>query len=105
LPPIDASWLSQRVRQSVRAVVPCDVFQRPPLINSCRDGDVQKTQQFDVVITTLCLEFASASVQDYRTAVGNVAALVRPSGYLIMQVCQRLSASRLALKLSRCKYD
>ena len=95
MPPIDASWLSRRVRQSVRAVVPCDVFQRPPLINSCRDGDadVQKTRQFDVVITTLCLEFASASAEDYRTAVGNVAALVRPSGYLIMQVC--LGASTL----------
>jgi hypothetical protein len=41
---------------------------------------------YDVIITTLCLEFATLSVDEYSVAVGNVTSLLRPGGFLIIQV-------------------
>ena len=41
---------------------------------------------YDVIITTLCLEFATLSVDEYSSAVGNVTSLLRPQGFLVVQV-------------------
>ena len=75
--------LLDRVRRSVRSVVPCNVFLTDPLM-----GYQNKSSDslFDVIITTLCLEFASPSPIDYSAALTNVARLLRPSGHLIIQV-------------------
>lgn len=41
---------------------------------------------YDVIITTLCLEFATLTVEEYSTAVANVTRLLRPAGFLVVQV-------------------
>lgn len=41
---------------------------------------------YDVIITTLCLEFATLSVDEYSSAVRNVTSLLRPEGFLVIQV-------------------
>ncbi len=80
--------LLDRVRRSVRAVVPCNVLLTDPLMDykdaACTAADGHSI--YDVIISTLCLEFASLSPEEYSAAVGNVARLLRPSGYFIIQV-------------------
>lgn len=80
--------LLDRVRRSVRAVVPCNVLLTDPLMDykdaACTATDGHSA--YDVIISTLCLEFASLSPEEYSAAVGNVARLLRPSGYFIIQV-------------------
>jgi len=72
----EAGVLMGRVRSSVQDVVACNVF----------DADVGiGDAQFDVIISTLCLEFAAIDLDEYESAVRNVAALLRPSAYLILQ--------------------
>ena len=66
-----------RVRGCVKDVVACNVFDAGVGIS---DG------QFDVIISTLCLEFAAVDLSGYESAVRNVASLLRPSAYLILQV-------------------
>lgn len=92
------SLLVERVRRSVRAVVPCNVFLADPLSTDNKAaGPAAKDKEdahnghssFDVIISTLCLEFASLSVAEYESAVANVTRLLRPSGYLILQVRSR----------------
>lgn len=87
-------WLLDRVRRSVRAVVPCNVLLSDPLVDyykeaaatASSDAMADVPSSYDVIITTLCLEFASLCHEEYSTAVSNVTRLLRPSGYLIMQV-------------------
>nr|CAH0104331.1 unnamed protein product [Daphnia galeata] len=79
--------LLDRVRLSVRAVVPCNVLLTDPLMN---DKDAAQNADgcsslYDVIITTLCLEFATLSVDEYSSAVGNVTSLLRPEGFLVIQ--------------------
>ena len=80
--------LLDRVRLSVRAVVPCNVLLTDPLMN---DKDAAQNADgcsslYDVIITTLCLEFDTLSVDEYSSAVGNVTSLLRPQGFLVVQV-------------------
>lgn len=81
LPHRSGQMLLDRVRRSVRAVVPCNVFMKDPLLGRSPPPD-----QYDVIITTLCLEFAAPTEPDYLAAVVNVSRLLRPSGHLIVQV-------------------
>lgn len=83
--------LLERVRRSVRAVVPCDVFSVQPLgvkgdNGSSGDADGHGPGNFRAIISTLCLEFASLTPDQYTTAVTNTASLLKPGGYLILQV-------------------
>lgn len=78
--------LVERVRRSVRAVVSCDVFSVDPLGVKGSDKESDCRGPFDIIISTLCLEFASLTPDDYTTAVTNTASLLKPSAYLILQV-------------------
>ena len=65
-------------------MLPCNVFARQPLLETdslCDSGD-----GFDVIISTLCLEFAAVSLDEFKLAVSNIVSLLLPSGYLILQV-------------------
>ena len=78
--------LVERVRRSVRAVVPCDVFSADLLGVNGGDKESYCRGPFDFIISTLCLEFASLTPADYTTAVTNTASLLAPGAYLILQV-------------------
>lgn len=72
--------MMKRVRNAVRDVVPCDVFQKNVLTN----GGEQRT--FDVVISVYCFECAVTSLDSYAEAVGNVVKLLKPNGCIILVV-------------------
>lgn len=72
-----AQQLLNRIRNSVRAVVPCDYCEEDPLMGWAKE-------KFDVVITSFCLECTS-SLEDYSKALKNIVNLLRPSGHLIIQ--------------------
>ena len=74
-----ASLVLDRVRHSVRCVIPCDVLQSDPLLGNT-------DSPFDIIISVFCLECAVSSPKEYPSAVSNVVSLLNPSGHLIMIV-------------------
>ena len=80
--------LIDRVRNSVKSVLPCNVFFGRPLSAAGPSETLVATveSRYDVIISTLCLEFAAVDLEEYRAAVDNVTSLLLPSGYLILQV-------------------
>ncbi|XP_066940135.1 indolethylamine N-methyltransferase-like [Macrobrachium rosenbergii] len=67
---------AQRLRDVFQLVVPCDGELENPLHPIC--------QTYDVVMSTLCLEFATISLDDYRAMLANVTHLIKPGGVLMM---------------------
>ncbi|XP_023214283.1 nicotinamide N-methyltransferase-like isoform X1 [Centruroides sculpturatus] len=65
-----------RLRQKIKEVIPCDVLQKD-IISS----DVGK---FDALFTSLCLEGACATLEDYKTAVKNFGNYILPNGGFVM---------------------
>ncbi|XP_064120703.1 indolethylamine N-methyltransferase-like [Macrobrachium nipponense] len=66
----------QRLRDVFQLVVPCDGELENPLHPVC--------QTYDIVMSTLCLEFATISLDDYRVMLANVTHLIKPGGVLMM---------------------
>ncbi|XP_046642226.1 nicotinamide N-methyltransferase-like [Daphnia pulicaria] len=66
-----------RVRHSVRCVIPCDVLQSDPILGHTESP-------FDIIISVFCLECAVSSPKEYPSTVSNVVRLLNPSGHLIM---------------------
>ena len=54
-------------------VVKCDIYQDPP-IQSGYEGP------YDVILSSLCLESACTSVEDYAVAVSRLSTLLKPGG-------------------------
>lgn len=69
--------LLNRLRSCVKTVIPCNVHCKSPLSDD--------NARFDVVLTSLCLEFASDNMTDYVQSVINVATLLVEDGCLVMQ--------------------
>ncbi|XP_067138480.1 nicotinamide N-methyltransferase-like [Centruroides vittatus] len=65
-----------RLRQKIKEVIPCDVLQKD-IISS----DVGK---FDVLFTSLCLESACVTLEDFKFAVKNFSNYLLPNGGLVM---------------------
>ncbi|XP_013777372.1 nicotinamide N-methyltransferase-like isoform X2 [Limulus polyphemus] len=68
--------LEERLRRKLKNVSFCDVFDSIPLN--------YKEAPFDVIITSLCLEFAACDWSSYVQALKNIAALLRVGGGIIM---------------------
>uniref|UniRef100_V5HIM3 Putative nnmt/pnmt/temt family n=1 Tax=Ixodes ricinus TaxID=34613 RepID=V5HIM3_IXORI len=67
----------ERTRLAVRKVVPCDVLEPGVLPEEHR-------QTFDVIISSGCLESATADHESFRKAVCNVGTLAKPGGLLVL---------------------
>ncbi|XP_067127323.1 nicotinamide N-methyltransferase-like [Centruroides vittatus] len=65
-----------RLRQKIKEVIPCDVLQ-----NDIIPSDVGK---FDVSFTSLCLEGACTTLEDYKIAVKNFRNYILPNGEFVM---------------------
>ncbi|XP_068236839.1 nicotinamide N-methyltransferase-like [Palaemon carinicauda] len=65
-----------KLQDAFQLVVPCDGGLPNPLHPVC--------QTYDVVMSTLCLEFATTSLDDYRSMLANVTSLIKPGGVLMM---------------------
>ena len=65
------------VRKVVKAVVPCDVNQDPPIPTEYLD-------QYDIVTDLLCLPAACATKEDYTAALVRLHALLKPGGKIVL---------------------
>ncbi len=66
-----------KLRSLVKAIVPCDATQDPP-IQRGYEGP------YDVIITFLCLPGASKTEEEYKAVVARVATLLKPGGRIVM---------------------
>ncbi|CAN7950485.1 unnamed protein product [Ixodes pacificus] len=67
----------ERTRSAIRKVVPCDVLEPGVLPEEHRET-------FDVIVSTGCLESATADHESFRRVVCNVGTLAKPGGLLIL---------------------
>ena len=68
---------AELVRKVVKAVVPCDVNQDPPIPNEYVD-------QYDIVTDFLCLVSACATTEDYTAALVRLHTLLKPGGKIVL---------------------
>ena len=67
----------EEVRRLVKAVVHCDLTQDPPIE---RGYD----QQYDVVMSSLCIDAVAGTREEYVQGVKKLAKLVKPGGILLL---------------------
>ena len=68
----------ENLRKSIKAVVPCDIRQDPPI------AEAFAGPQYDIVMSVLCLEGACETRDDYKGAVRKLTSLIKPGGYLLL---------------------
>ena len=68
---------AELVRKVVKAVVPCDVNQDPPI-------PTEYVNQYDIVTESLCLTAACATREDYKAALVRLHALLKPGGKIVL---------------------
>ena len=68
---------TELVRKVVKAVLPCDVNQDPPIATEC-------VNQYDVVTDLLCLPAACGTKEDYKAALVRLHALLKPGGKVVL---------------------
>ena len=68
---------TELVRKVVKAVVPCDVNQDPPI-------PTKYVNQYDIVTDLLCLPAACATKEDYKAALVRLHALLKPGGKIML---------------------
>ena len=73
----DAREREDLVRSKIKAVVPCDITRDPPIADKYKGP-------YDVVFSSLCLEVASKTEEEYTAGVAKLASLVKPGGKLVL---------------------
>ena len=73
----DAREREDLVRSKIKAVVPCDITRDPPIADEYKGP-------YDVVFSSLCLEVASKTEEEYTAGVAKLASLVKPGGKLVL---------------------
>ena len=68
---------AELVRKVVKAVVPCDVTQDPPI-------PTEYVDQYDIVTEFLCLTAACATKEDYKAALVRLHALLKSGGKIVL---------------------
>ncbi|CAH1265137.1 NNMT [Branchiostoma lanceolatum] len=69
--------IASRMRSAVKAVLPCNVTQPNPLAP-------HSVEPFDVVVSSLCVDSACRTREEYCACLGNMASLVKSGGGLIL---------------------
>ena len=69
---------AQQLRQIIKAVVPCDITKDPPI-----DGAF--AGPYDVITSSLCLEAACSTADEYTDAVVRMWRLLKEGGRLLLQ--------------------
>lgn len=79
----EAVWQEREalLRSQIKAIIACDITQEYPLMI--------KQEPFDIVSTSLCLEAACKSYDEYKTAVKKLGSLLKPGGFMIMTAVER----------------
>ena len=71
----DVEERKELLRKTVTAVVPCDIFQADP---------VDDKGPYDILSTSLCLEYIGLTKEQYIDGVARLGRLVKPGGVLLM---------------------
>lgn len=74
----EVSVRAQQLRQIIKAVIPCDITRDPP-VESAFFGP------YDIVTSSLCLEAACSTKDDYIKAVARLWKLLKDGGRLLLQ--------------------
>ena len=68
----------EELRRVVKAVIPCDITKDAPI-------DPAYNGPYDVVLSSLCLDTASTSLEEFAGAVRKLAKYIKPGGKLLLQ--------------------
>lgn len=68
-------------RQQITRVMPCDALSPTPLGPAA--------QQYDLIVSSMCLEAAASDLDQWRECVRHLASLVKPGGTLLLIVVKR----------------
>ena len=71
-------------------VIPCDIFCDNPLL--------VKQEPFEIVSTSLCLDAACTTFEEYKEAVKKLVGLLKPGGFLLMLAKERETFYRFGEK-------
>ncbi|VDM99026.1 unnamed protein product [Thelazia callipaeda] len=71
--------IEQRTKSKIRSVFHCDCHVEPSI-----SAPKILQNNFDIVVTMLCLEYCCKDAKQYKEAVRNVSAQVRPEGWFVM---------------------
>ena len=80
---IDALERKETLRNAIKAVVHCDIFQQEPVADQ---------GPYDIVTSCLCLEYVCQNTEDYREGIAKLARLLKPGGTLLMQTDENVDA-------------
>ncbi|CAH1246318.1 NNMT [Branchiostoma lanceolatum] len=74
-----SSWEARQshLRDAIKEVIPCDVTKPDPFAP-------RQYEEFDAVITTLCLEAACPDRESYSAAVRSITRLLKPGGTVVL---------------------
>ena len=73
----EAAKREEKLRQVVKAVIPCDIHKDPPV-------EPAYCGPYDVIVTSFCLENACSSLEEVSGAVSKLAKLLKPEGKLVI---------------------
>ena len=79
----DVQERKEILRNTIKTVVPCDIFQPEPVADK---------GPYDIVTSCLCLEYVCQSTEDYKEGVAKLARLLKPGGTLLMQSDENVDA-------------
>ncbi|KAK3593402.1 hypothetical protein CHS0354_021981 [Potamilus streckersoni] len=76
---MDVDKRQDELRRKIKHIVHCDVTLPNPIAATPVDGVV-----FDAITSSLCLEAASVTLDDYAKTVQNLSSLLKPGGHLVI---------------------
>lgn len=67
----------EKMREVIKAVVPCDIRQTPPIGHECAGP-------YDIILSVFCLEAGARTTEEYQAGVRKLACLLKPGGSLLL---------------------
>ena len=94
----EAVWQEREalLRSQIKAIIACDITQDYPLRI--------KQEPFDIVSTSLCLEAACKSYDEYKKAVKKLGSLLKLGGFMIIAAVERQTFYMVGGKRWFCLY-
>ncbi|KAL3871349.1 hypothetical protein ACJMK2_039356 [Sinanodonta woodiana] len=87
------------LRRKIQHIVHSDVTLPNPLVSTPVDGVV-----FDAITSSLCLEAASITIEDYVKTVRNLSSLLKPGGHLVITGVLEETFYRIGDVRFKCTY-
>ena len=76
----DTVWKEREsmLRSRMKKIIACDIKEKDPLETG------EHKEEFDVIQTSLCLEVACHSYDEYKTAVGKLSSMLKRGGFMVV---------------------